>query len=155
MRSEQAQSMVVGTPGAASATLSANRVLRNTYWLLSATLFFGAAVPDPVRNKPHRWRRRNERHHGHGEPVCLDLQLVQQPAGFDRLRQQQRLISRINLDSAVARGVDWRKASNGAAFKPIPGAAPQFQIGNLAPPGNAQLRQRLGELPCRQLRKIG
>ena len=69
MRSEQALSMVVGTPGAASATLSANRVLRNTYWLLSATLFFGAAVPDPVRNKPHRSRRRNERHHGHGEPV--------------------------------------------------------------------------------------
>ena len=41
----------------------------------------------------------------------------------------------MNLDSAVARGVDWRKASNGTAFKPIQGAAPQFQIGNLAPPG--------------------
>ena len=44
-------------------------------------------------------------------------------------------VATLNLDSAVARGVDWRKASNGTAFKPIQGAAPQFQIGNLAPPG--------------------
>ena len=39
------------------------------------------------------------------------------------------------LDSAVAIGSDWRKASIGAALKPIPGAAPQFQIGDLAIPG--------------------
>ena len=44
MRSEQALPMVAGTPGAASTALSTNRVLRNTYWLLSATLFFSAAV---------------------------------------------------------------------------------------------------------------
>ena len=42
---------------------------------------------------------------------------------------------RMNLDSAVARGVDWRKASNGTAFKPIQGAAPQFLIRDLALPG--------------------
>ena len=36
MRSEQALPMVVGTPGVASTTPSANRVLRNTCGLLAA-----------------------------------------------------------------------------------------------------------------------
>ena len=55
MRSEQALPMVVGIPGAASNALSANRVLRNTYGLLSATLFFSAAVTaaSAALNLPH------------------------------------------------------------------------------------------------------
>ncbi|MDP3798650.1 MAG: Bax inhibitor-1/YccA family protein [Polaromonas sp.] len=43
MRTEQTLPLVVAQPEAPTA-LSTNRVLRNTYWLLSATLFFSAAV---------------------------------------------------------------------------------------------------------------
>ncbi len=43
MRSEQTLPLVVAQPGAPTA-LSTNRVLRNTYGLLSATLFFSAAI---------------------------------------------------------------------------------------------------------------
>jgi modulator of FtsH protease len=43
MRTEQTLPLVVTQPGTPTA-LSTNRVLRNTYWLLSATLFFSAAV---------------------------------------------------------------------------------------------------------------
>ena len=43
MRTEQTLPLVVAQPEAPTA-LSTNRVLRNTYWLLSATLFFSTAV---------------------------------------------------------------------------------------------------------------
>ena len=44
MRTEQTLPMVVVAQTGAPSTLSTNRVLRNTYGLLSATLFFSAAV---------------------------------------------------------------------------------------------------------------
>ena len=38
----------------------------------------------------------------------------------------------LNLENAVGRSSKQRKANTGADFKPIPGAAPQFQTGGLA-----------------------
>ena len=43
MRTEQTLQLVLTQPGTPT-VLSTNRVLRNTYWLLSVTLFFSAAV---------------------------------------------------------------------------------------------------------------
>ena len=38
------------------------------------------------------------------------------------------------MKNAVGRRREWREANTGVAFKPIQGAAPQFQIGDLALP---------------------
>ena len=47
--------------------------------------------PDPVRDQPHRQRRRNQLCTRHGRPVPVYLQPVHQPAGAVRLRRVGRL----------------------------------------------------------------
>ena len=52
----------------------------------------------------------------------------------------------LNLDSADGGSAEQRKASIGAAFRLISGAAPQFQTGDLALPGMLNCENALANL---------
>lgn len=68
MRIERTLPRAIALPGAPS-ELRTNRVLRNTYALLSATLSFGAALKTPHRPQPARLLRPALRH---DEGVAID-----------------------------------------------------------------------------------
>jgi hypothetical protein len=51
---------------------------------------------------------------------------------------------RINLETAVDEIAEERKASTGAAFRPIPAAAEQFQMGGRL---GSEMRPHDGDLP--------